>query len=52
MYLDELQQFFRCIELGETPLIDGVQGYAVLEIAHAAQSSISQSNSVEMKIYE
>lgn len=52
MYLDELQHFFKCIEQGETPLIDGVQGHAVLEIVHAAQSSLKQSNTVNMAYHE
>jgi len=48
MYLDELEHFFRCIEHGEIPLVDGVQGQSVLAIAEAARRSMEESISVEM----
>ena len=52
MYLDELEHFFRCIEHGDIPLIDGAQGQDVLAIAHAAQTSLKQTISVEMSGHE
>lgn len=52
MYLDELEHFFRCIEYGEIPLVDGAQGQAVLAIAHAARTSLEQTISVEMSGHE
>lgn len=47
-YLEELEHFFRCIELDETPLVDGMQGRNVLAIADAARRSLQGSISVEM----
>lgn len=52
MYLDELDHFLRCVEHGETPLVDGAQGQDVLTIAHAARISLEQTISVEMSGHE
>lgn len=52
MYLDELEHFFQCIEHGETPLVDGVQGYDVLKIVNAARISLEQTASVEINRHE
>lgn len=48
MYLDELEHFFRCIEHGEAPLVDGAQGHDVLAIVQAARISLEETSSVEM----
>lgn len=52
MYLDELAHFIRCVEHGETPLVDGVQGHDVMNIVHAAGNSLELTSSVEMNRYE
>lgn len=52
MYLDELEHFLRCIEHGDTPLVDGVQGRDVLKIVHAARASLEHASSVEMRSYD
>lgn len=52
MYLDELEHFFRCIEHGDTPLVNGAQGQDVLAIAQAARTSLEQTISVEMSGHE
>ena len=50
-YLDELEHFFRCIEHGETPLVDGAQGHDVLALVQAARISLEEASSVEMSGY-
>lgn len=46
MYVAELQHFFDCVESGEQPMITGLDGKHVLEIALAAKQSSSENRMV------
>jgi len=48
MYLDELEHFLGCVQDRATPLVDGVQGLAVLNLVEAARESLAQGRTVEL----
>lgn len=48
MYLDELEHFLGCVQDRATPLVDGAQGLAVLNIVEAARESLAQGRTVEL----
>lgn len=48
MYLEEMKHFIQCIRGEETPLVDGVTGRRVLEIALAAKESAATGKVIKV----
>ena len=46
MYVAELRHFLDCVRSGTTPLVDGIDGRRVLEIALAARQSSSERRAI------
>jgi predicted dehydrogenase len=48
MYLEEMRHFIRCLEAGEPPLVDGLEGLRSLRLVEAAKRSARERRAVKL----